>query len=187
LVTGARLPTAHGGPGAAEAGKEEGRAADAKARAGILRAATGPSRGGIVYGMTQAGIMFAFDPRLESVKDLGPNVAAGDYTAVVVLSPDEKYLYYAPGSHGSDVKHGAPIVQYEIATGRRKTLAFLLAPLRERLKYTLGGTFNLGITPDGAALLGTFNGAPYDPAARKEATFGQPCLLRIGIPKSERE
>lgn len=186
MVTKAVLPGAGNQAGSAEAVDEGAKSKDPKPRGPTLRASTRPSRSGLVYGMTHAGRMFALDPKQESIRDLGPNFGAGDYTAAVVLSPEEKYLYYAPGSHGSDVRHGAAVVQYEIATGRRKVLAFLLAPLRERLAWTLGGSFNLKITPDGAALVGTFNGAPYEPGARKESTFGRPAIVMLEIPASER-
>ena len=36
------------------------------------------------------------------------------------MSPDEKYLYYAPGAHGSGSKTGVPVVQFNIKTGERK-------------------------------------------------------------------
>jgi len=189
-ATKAKLPASAREPPPSDEGASSGKARSSReTKKGVptLRSSTVPARSGIVYGMTHAGMMFAFDPKAETIRDLGPNFGTGDYTAVVLLSPDEKYLYYAPGSHGSDVRHGAALVQFEIATGRRKVLAFLLPPIRERLKYTLGGTFNLKITADGGTLIGTFNGAPYDPAARKEVAFGQPALLVIEIPKSERE
>jgi hypothetical protein len=73
-----------------------------------------------------------------------------------------------------------------IAAGKRKVLAFLAPPLRGKLQYVLGGLSNLTITADGGTLLGTFNGAAADPAARRVTPFGRPCLLMIEIPKSER-
>jgi hypothetical protein len=150
-----------------------------------LRAAARPAKNGILYGMTAAGQLFSFDPKTEAVKDLGPNWGKGDYTAVMVLSPDEKYLYYAPGAHGSGAKTGAPVVQYEIATGQRKVLAFLQQPLRE-MKYSIGGTYNLQIDPSGARLYFTFNGAPLVNNPRRTETFGQPAVVVVNIPPSER-
>jgi len=200
-ITAAVLPS-RGGAAASEEGEDEGGPKAAKGgkgaksgktseeggskRGDVLRASTRPARDGTVYAMTSPGMLFAFAPKRETIKDLGPNFLQGDYTAIVLLSPDEKYLYYAPGSHGSAQRHGAALVQYEIATGKRKVLAFLAPLLREKLAYVLGGTFNMEITADGATLIGTFNGAPYDPAARKTVAFGQPSLLVIQIPPSER-
>jgi hypothetical protein len=151
-----------------------------------LRAAARPARDGRLYGMTAAGRLFAFDPSREEVKDLGPNFADGDYTAVMVLSPDDRFLYYAPGAHGSSGRWGTPVVQYKVATGRRKVLAFLNEPVRKALRYNLGGTYNLQIDAAGERLFFTFNGAPLGEGARKEATFGQPCVVVVTIPRGER-
>lgn len=147
-----------------------------------LRAAAAPTSKGILYGMTASGQLFAFDPQAMKVKDLGPNFLTGSYTAVMVLSPDEKYLYYAPGAHGSGNSIGAPVVQYEIASGRRKVLAFLKEPLQERFDYKIGGTYNLQIDPAGERLFFTFNGAPTS----GRGTFGKPAVVVVHVPASER-
>jgi hypothetical protein len=161
--------------------------ASAGARRGdSLRAAAGPTRAGLLYGMTSAGRLFAFEPRTDKVQDLGPNFADGDYTAVMVLSPDEKYLYFAPGAHGSSGRQGTPVVQVDLASGRRKVLAFLNEPVRRKLTYNLGGTYNLQIDPRGERLFFTFNGAPYVEQGRKTETFGQPAVVVLHIPKPER-
>jgi sugar lactone lactonase YvrE len=149
----------------------------------LRAAATRPAKDGTLYGMTAAGALFAFDPDKQTVRDLGPNFGKGDYTAVMALSPDEKYLYYAPGAHGSAGKYGTPVVQYEIATGKRKVLAFLQAPLQDKLKYQIGGTYNLQIDPAGERLFFTFNGAA--PGAR--SAFGRPAVVVVHVPAEERK
>jgi sugar lactone lactonase YvrE len=151
-----------------------------------LRAAARPTRAGLLYGMTAAGRLFRFDPLKEKIDDVGPNLAEGDYTAVMALSPDERFLYYAPGAHGSSGRMGTPVVQYELATGRRKVLAFLNEPVRRKLSYNLGGTYNLQIDPSGERLFITFNGAPLAENGRKQEAFGQPSLVVLHIPASER-
>lgn len=163
--------------------KAELPAAKGKKKGDTLRAAAQrPTKEGIVYGMTAAGRLFAFDPNQQTVKDLGPNFGGGDYTAVMALSPDEKYLYFAPGAHGSGAKSGVPVVQYDIKSGRRKVLAFLHAPLLERLKYQTGGTYNLQIDDAGERLFLTFNG--NDAGAR--GTFGRPSVVVVHVPDEER-
>jgi hypothetical protein len=147
-----------------------------------LRAAARPAKDGLLYGMTASGRLFCFDTKAETIKDLGPNWQGGDYTAVMVLSPDEKYLYYAPGAHGSGNKTGAPVIQYSIATGQRKVLAFLKEPLLQKFKYTVGGTYNLQIDAKGERLFFTFNGA--DPG--QKGTFGHPAVVVVHVPASER-
>jgi hypothetical protein len=159
--------------------KAEGAKKDSTLRAAVTR----PAKNGTVYGMTAAGRMFALNPRdKDAVTDLGPNLGSGDYTAVMVMSPDEKYLYYAPGAHGSGTKSGVPVVQHNIATGQRKVLAFLAAPLAKELKYQIGGTYNLQIDPAGERLYFTFNGA--EPGAR--SNFGKPAVVVVHVPESER-
>jgi hypothetical protein len=152
-----------------------------------LRASTRAGSDGLIYGITHAGVMFALDPRTETVTDLGLNLGGGQYTAVMELSPDGKYLYYAPGAHGSATRIGTPIVQYDIARKQHKVLAFLNPPLRDKLNYNIGGTYNLKISPDGSALYATFNGAPLAEGARREETFGKPCVLILHIPRQERQ
>lgn len=151
-----------------------------------LRAGALPSKSDILYGMTRKGIMFSFDPKSQKITNLGPNFDKGHYTAVMVMSPDEKYLYYLPGAHGNSFRIGSPLVQYEIKTGKRKVLAFLNQAVRDKLGYNLGGTYNLQIDEKGEKLFTTFNGAPYSKNARKTLGFGQPSVLVIHIPASER-
>ncbi len=156
-------------------------------RAAVLRAASQPAPDGLVYGLTDHGGLFSFDPETRSIRDLGPNFLDGDYTATLELSPDGRFLYFAPGSHGSGAQSGTPIVQYEIASGRRKVLAFLNQPLRNRLEYHIGGTYNLAVSPSGDRLFFTFNGAPLAAAgSKKQPTFGLPSLVVLHIPESER-
>lgn len=166
--------------------KTELPATDGSRKSDTLRAAAGPTLAGTLYGMTQAGRLFSFDSTSETVKDLGPNFGDGTYVAVMALSPDEKLLYFAPGAHGSGVGIGCPVVQYNIATGERKVLAFLNAPLRDKLNYNLGGTYNLKLDAAGERLFVTFNGAPFTPNARKQEAFGQPCVVVLQIPPTER-
>jgi hypothetical protein len=148
----------------------------------LRAAAPRPAKNGLVYGMTAAGELFAFDSKNASVQDLGPNFAGGQYTAVMAISPDDTYLYYAPGAHGGGNKIGAPIVQHNIATGQKKVLAFLAEPLLQQSKWQIGGTYNLQLDPKGETLYCTFNGAP--PGTR--SPFGKPAVVVVHIPQSER-
>jgi hypothetical protein len=147
-----------------------------------LRAATGPAKDGTLYGMTAAGRLFAFDPKAEKVTDLGPNFGGGEYTAVMALSLDEKYLYYAPGAHGGAAKLGVPVVQYDIAKKQRKVLAFLGPVLQEKLKWQCGGTYNLQLDPAGERLFFTFNGS----APGERSPFGKAAMVVVHIPAGER-
>lgn len=191
--TKARLPGSDQ-PAQADAGAGK-RDAAAKAQAGpkqggqggwALRASTAASADAIIYGTTHAGTIFAFDTDKETVTALGENWPGGQYTAVMALSPDDRFVYYAPGAHGSGSRIGAPVVQYDVQKKQKKVIAFLGPAAREKLRYTIGGTYNLKLSADGARLFVTFNGAPHAPGARKVETFGQPCVAVIDIPREER-
>ena len=173
-ITKARLPD----------GQVEAPAHDAKVS---LRASTLAAPDGLIYGVTHAGILFSFDPRSEGITDLGPTLGGGQYTAVLELSPDARFVYYAPGAHGSATRIGTPIVQYDVKNKTHRVLAFLNAPLRQRLNYNIGGTYNLKLSADGSTLYGTFNGAPPVEGARREETFGKPCVIVLHIPQEERK
>ncbi len=77
-------------------------------------------------------------------------------------------------------------MQYDIAAGRHKVTAFLNPLMREEFNYNVGGSYNLKVGDDGATLYCTFNGAPVDPTARREETFGQPCVVVVHVPEEER-
>ncbi len=150
-----------------------------------LRAASAATADGRIFGMTREGRLFEFNPAKQTIKDLGPNFLEGDYTAVMELSPDGKYLYYAPGSHGSAARAGTPVLQYAIATGVRKVIAFLHEPLMSR-GYYLGGSFNVRLDPRGEVLYTVFNGSRIT-GEKKQKSFGLPALIIIKIPASERK
>ena len=149
-----------------------------------LRASSTPASTGAIFGMTHAGRLFAFDPAKQTIRDLGLNFRAGEYTAVIVLSPDEKYLYYAPGAHGSAAEAGTPVIQYRIQTGERKVIAFLRDSLMKRANYFIAGNYNMQIDSRGTTLYCTFNGSKYV-SGKKQEEFGLPSLVVIQIPKGE--
>ena len=151
-----------------------------------LRASTSATSAGTIWGMTHFGTLFVFDPAKQSIRDLGPNFLAGDYTAVMVLSPDEKYLYYAPGAHGSATEAGTPVIQYRIQTGERKVIAFLRDPFLRKANYFIAGNYNMQIDSKGSTLYCTFNGSTPG-SGKKQEKFGLPSLVVIQIPESERK
>jgi hypothetical protein len=152
-----------------------------------LRASTATAADGTIYAVTNTGTMFSFDPTEEKVVELGENWPGGQYTAVMALSPDGRFVYYAPGAHGGGARIGSPVVQYDVRTKQKKVIAFLNPPAREKLSYNVGGTYNLKVSgADGGRIYATFNGAPLNPSAKKVETFGQPSVVIIDIPKEER-
>ncbi len=151
-----------------------------------LRASARATSDGRIFGMTRAGKLFEFNPTKQAIKDLGSNFLSGDYTAVMVLSPDEKYLYFAPGAHGSATRMGTPVVQYQISNGTRKVITFLRDSMIKKAAYFIGGTYSMQIDSKGAILYCVFNGAKHT-AAKNLKAFGLPSFVAIKIPEAERK
>lgn len=155
-----------------------------------VRASSAETRDGYIYGATmRPGQLFRYSPAKDKLEMLGPDFLNGDYTTVTVLSPDEKYLYYLPGAHGGASAIGTPVVQYSIATGQRKVLAFLKDGMEKLTGYSPAGTYGVKISPDGSTLYVGFNGNVTDETIRPKRHakgFGLTALAAIHIPASER-
>lgn len=147
------------------------------------------SKDGWFICVTRAGRMFEFYPDEDRIEDLGlcwPAPPEKLYTASITLSPDERYVYYIPGAHGGAHRLGCPIVQYDTKTRERKALAFLFPYLYEKYRYITGGTFSMDIDEKGERLFIYMNGAfaKYDPNGGD--VFGDPSVIVVHIPESER-
>jgi hypothetical protein len=155
-----------------------------------MRSASLESKEGFIYGTTQAtNQLFKYFTAKDQLELLGPTWLSGEYTTVMILSPDEKYLYYLPGSHGGAFKTGTPVVQYNLATGRRKVLAFLAPVFEAETGYVPAGTYGAKLSTDGGTLYVNFNGHAADrlrPANMKPNGFGLTGFAAIEIPTSER-
>jgi hypothetical protein len=155
-----------------------------------MRASTSQSRRGEIFGATyKTNQLFRYRPEDKAFELLGPTWGTGQYTTVMVLSPDERFVYYLPGSHGQAFRYGTPVVQYEIAGGTRKVLAFLAPAFEEKFAYVPGGTYGAKLSADGATLYVNFNGHAADgirPANMRAIGFGLCSFAAIHIPKSER-
>ena len=154
-----------------------------------MRASTVESKAGFVYGIThQTNQLFRYHVGRDELQMLGPNWLTGMYTAVCVLSPDERFVYYLPGAHGQAFKEGTPVIQYEIATRRQKVLAFLADAFEQECGYVPGGTYGIKLSADGRTLFANLNGhAPDDvrPASMKTKGFGLCAFVAIHIPEAE--
>ena len=155
-----------------------------------MRCSTRESAAGEIFGITHKSTqLFKLTAKTAQLELLGPNWLAGSYTAVCLLSPDERFLYYLPGSHGGAVKDGTPIVQYDLAKKQQKVLAFLAPACEAELGYVPAGTYGLKLSADGGSLFVNFNGHAADrlrPAAMKPNGFGLCAFAEIQIPASER-
>ena len=155
-----------------------------------MRATTRESKDGWIYGVTyQTTQLFKYKPAEDKLEMLGTNWLSGSYVAVADLSPDERFMYYLPGAHGGAFKDGTPVVQYEIATGKRKVLAFLVPGFEKEHDYVPAGTYGIKISADGSTLYVNFNGHAGDaqrPRQMKPIGFGLCGFAAIHIPESER-
>jgi hypothetical protein len=155
-----------------------------------MRASTRESKAGLIYGSThKTNELFQYDVARNEVKMLGSNWLTGQYTTVMILSPDERFAYYLPGAHGRAYEHGTPVVQYEVKTGRRKVLAFLAEPFEREYGYVPAGTYGIKLSADGSTLYANFNGHPVDalrPSRMRPIGFGLCSFAAIHIPASER-
>lgn len=156
---------------------------------GPIRGSTRESSDGHVYGVThRPGHLFRFNTRTEEAEVLGPDILCGDYTTVMVMSPDERFLYYLPGAHGGAREIGTPVMQYHIATGQRKVIGFLKEPFETEHYYVPAGTYGVKISADGRTLYANLNGHPADPYRPEHITangFGLTSFVAIHIPEEE--
>lgn len=155
-----------------------------------IRSASAESRDGHIYGVTQrTGELYRYSVKDDSLTLLGKAWLTGAYVTVVALSPDDRFLYYLPGAHGQSYKHGTPVVQYDIAAGKQKVLAFLIPPFEKEYGYAPGGTYGIKLSADGGTLFVNFNGNAVDgvqPSHVKAKGFGLTAFAAIEIPTSER-
>ncbi|MDA1016477.1 MAG: hypothetical protein O3A00_18725 [Planctomycetota bacterium] len=144
----------------------------------------------MIYGSThKTNELFQYDVARDALKMLGANWLTGQYTTVMVLSPDERFVYYLPGAHGRAFEHGTPVVQFDIQSGRRKVLAFLAEPFTEQYGYVPAGTYGITLNADGSTLYVNLNGHPIDrlrPSRLRAIGFGLCSSAAIHIPVSER-
>ena len=153
---------------------------------------TRESSDGYIYGVLwNTAQLFRLSVKDNSLTTLGlPWSAHSDTIHVIELSHDERFLYYLPGGHGGARLIGTPIIQYEIATGRRKVLAFLGPAFAKACEYTPAGTYGIGLSADDGTLYVNFNGSPsarFLPPGKTDAGgFGLTSFAVIEIPESER-
>ena len=85
-----------------------------------------------------------------------------------------------PGAHGKAWETGTPVIQYDIAAGRQKALAFLAPTIEAQHQYVPGGTYGMKISEDGSTLCVNFNGqrcAALDPGRQRTTKIN--CLVYL--------
>ena len=155
-----------------------------------IRAATlRKAKAGWFMCISRWGRIFKFYPHEDRVVDLGscwPGDPSRLYTTSIAISPDDKYVYYMPAAHGGAQNLGAPIVQFNTRTGERKAMAFLFPYLHEKYGYICGGTFSLSMDETGGRLFIIMNGAFSEWKPDGGDVFGDPSVIVVHIPESER-
>lgn len=173
-----------------------------------IRSSTSQASDGWIYASTHAALakekngsgaqFIRFNPQTREVQSLGHDFVnidkrgkstLGNYTTVMVLSPDQKFVYYLPGAHGGAIHIGTPVVQYNIKTKTTKVLAFLRQVMEKTAGYVPGGTYGMAISKDGSTLYINFNGHAIDAnqlPGMHPIGFGLTAFAAVHVPASER-
>jgi hypothetical protein len=80
---------------------------------------------------------------------IDPLGAARGYTTSLALSPDGRRFYYVPEASGSSWKQGTPLISVDTRTGEQTTIVTLNAAAESHLGLTLGGTYDVAVSPSG--------------------------------------
>ena len=134
---------------------------------------------GWYYWATWNGTLFKFKPEGPDgqpvVELVGTTWDEGRDVLQIGLSPTGRYIYFWP-------KGDAPVVQYDVITGKRKALCWLQDYYFEKYGYWMDHVYGMEISKDGTFLVICQNGAFK---GRGDA-FGHPSLIVIDIPEEER-
>lgn len=153
----------------------ESREHDARLPGESLRAVTTPAADGSVYGVTVDPEVFFVMRSDGTIEALGDSLG---YTTSVALSPDGNVFYYMPGAHGNSADWGSPLMSVDTTTGEQSVIVELDDLVEEELGFTVGGTYNVAVSPDGETL---FMGVNVGETGSDE-TFGEVILLVIDLP-----
>lgn len=141
-----------------------------------LRAATTAAPDGSVYGVTdEPDMFFALRPD-GSIEELGE---ALEYTASMALVPDGSAFYYMPGAHGDAPEWGSPLIRVDTTTGEQTVVVELNEVMQEEFGHTVGGTYNVAVSPDGATVFVGVNGGE---AGSEDESFGEVFLIVLDLP-----
>jgi hypothetical protein len=116
---------------------------------------------------------------------MGTNWGDGLYATSMALSPDDHYLYYTVGAHGSTWNAGSPIIQLDLRTNTKKVLAFLHPFYQEKHGYVFGGSYSVCADSKATSLLITWNGR-FRKSDETGESFGHLSFMHLAIPAVER-
>ena len=142
---------------------------------------------GAFYCIGQYGTMYRFRPEKPAVELVGVNWDRGRYTSTTAIDPSGRYFYYLPGGmKGQNADEYGPIVQFDVKTGKKKVIAWLVDYYHEKYGYWVGGTYGMEISNDGSFLVIVMNGAFIPRNYEKYSPYGNPSLFAVKIPEEER-
>jgi hypothetical protein len=151
-----------------------------------VRCATDETADGFIYTVSlgqQAddAAIWSFNTRTEETKPIGTAAVGREaYVASIDADPSGRYLYYVPGAHGGSNRDGAPVVQFDVQSGRKKVIAFLEPFYTDTYGFTLKGTYSTVIDPAGDKLYITWN------VSRGTRAWDCCGLTVVHFPESER-
>jgi hypothetical protein len=147
-----------------------------------MRSSTHETNRGEIYGITVGEFQFfRYVPARDELTMLGPCYLVGYYTTVCAISPDERFVYYVPGGPG------VPLVQYEIASGKQKVIAFLQDVFVKQEEFIPAHPFGLKVSADRSTVYMNYHGAEATQVAGKlKSGMALNAFTAIHVPASER-
>lgn len=140
----------------------------------VLRASTSPGPDGRVFGATvDPDAFFVMHPDGD-IEDLGRSEG---YTTSMALSPTDNVFYYMPDAHGSAWESGAPLIAVDIDSGEQTIVIEVNDMVENGLGYTVGGTYNVAVSPDGETVYLGVNASPLG----DDSGFGEVILLAVHL------
>ena len=136
-----------------------------------LRASTAAAADGRIMGVTDEPYTFFVLHPSGEIQTLGP---AQGYTASMALAPDGNSFFYVPHAHGGSAASGTPLVRVDTSTGAEEVVVELNPMAEENLGLTLGGSYNVVLSPSGDTVYVGMNSGPDG--------FGEIVLLVVHLP-----
>lgn len=136
-----------------------------------LRASTAAAADGRIMAVTDEPYTFFVLHPSGEIQTLGP---AQGYTASLALHPDGNSFFYVPHAHGGSAASGTPLVRVDAATGAEEVVVELNPMAEEHLGLTLGGSYNVVVSPSGDTVYVGMNSGPDG--------FGEIVLLVVHLP-----
>lgn len=140
-----------------------------------LRAVTSVRSDGSLFGVTREPETLFEIAADGSTRTLG---SALGYTTSLALSPDGSKFYYMPGAHGDSADWGSPLVAVDTDTGEQDVVVELNDLIESRIGYTVGGTYNVAVSPDGGTVYMGVNAGEVG----ADSAFGEVILLVVDLP-----